>query len=57
MYILDIDVIHNQEFDFVARSQKENSLQVWHERMVHQSKTHVKELLMLKDIKISTSIK
>jgi len=51
MYILDIDVIHNQEFNFVAQSQKEDSLQVWYERMGHQSKIHVKELLMLKGIK------
>jgi len=45
---LDINVIYNQEFNFVAQSQKEDSLQVWHERMRHQSKIHVKELLMLK---------
>jgi len=57
MYILDIDVIHNQEFNFVARGQKEDSLQIWHERMGHQSKVHVKELLMLKGIRISTSDK
>jgi len=31
MYILDINVIHNQEFNFVAGSQKEDSLQAWHE--------------------------
>lgn len=39
----------------MARSQREDSLQVWHERLGHQSKTHVKELLSIKGIKISAS--
>ncbi|KMQ86054.1 integrase core domain protein [Lasius niger] len=54
MYILDIDVIHNQEYSFVARNRKEDSLQVWHERMGHQSKAHVKELLTSKGIEVSS---
>lgn len=57
MYILDIDVLYNQGYSFVARSQKEKSLQVWHERMGHQSKAHVKEILTSKGIEISSTNK
>lgn len=57
MYILDIDVIPSQEYSLMVRNQREGTLQVWHEQMGHQSKTHVKELLSVKGIKILASDK
>ncbi|KAG7202517.1 hypothetical protein KM043_017080 [Ampulex compressa] len=57
IYLLDVDIITNQEFSFLAQSQSKDSLQIWHERTGHQNKTHVKELVSIKGIKVATSDK